>query len=170
MSDGDLRSRLAAFRAMKLRGEWLAALSAACGHPIEEQAFLEKPRTKELKEAFFSMVRDRRDAVRVCRGVDEKHRVREYFATISPAIWTRHVALFSSRDEYYGAVRVPAQWVLKNPFDIWKVTEQDLSVAAEDLSSGLCLEYNYYNRHGQYMAEGVYEVTAWGELIGKPLS
>jgi hypothetical protein len=151
---------------MKVRGDWLAGLSAACGHPIEEQVFLDTCKTKEIRDAFFSMIRDRRDVVRLNWGWDEKDRVLKYIATIPAAMWTKQVALFSSRDEYYGAVRIPASWILKNPFAVWKVTEEDLSIATEDLSSGFCLGRNYYDLEEQYVAEGVYELTAWGELIG----
>lgn len=169
MRDRDLHNSLAAYKASKVRSDWLCALSTACGNDIGENAFLDVSKTRALKIEFFAMVKGRRDAVHLCwvrEGIDGMRRDLDRlrgFSGDSPVI------LFNSNDSYYGAVWVRLAWIVRDPLSVWEVTGEDLSFTVEDLSSGFCLERNYYDLEGKYVAEGVYELTAWGSFAPEAL-
>jgi hypothetical protein len=54
--------------------------------------------------------------------------------------------------------------VLKNAEAVWRVVDEDLSITTPEGSDGLCLERNFYKDDGKYVADGIYELSAWGVL------
>lgn len=76
----------------------------------------------------------------------------------------RAVVLFHSCDKFIGAVRLDAAAIASALEAVWRVAEEDLCVATPDLSSGFCLEENYYDGDGAYVPDGVFELTAWGDF------
>lgn len=89
-----------------------------------------------------------------------------FVAKIRSAVPDQSMILFHELDDFYGAVRVYASWVLSDPLAVWAVTHGDLALAADDLSTGICIETNFYDWNGQHVPEGVYELTAWGDFAG----
>jgi hypothetical protein len=51
---------------------------------------------------------------------------------------------------------------------VWAVVRQDLCLATENLSSGLCLAFDYFSHSGDYYPEGINELTCWGEFYRDP--
>lgn len=88
-----------------------------------------------------------------------------YFHDVCIDVRTMPVVLFSSIDDLVGAIRVPADSILRNPMAVWKVVEGDLSLATEDLQHGLCLEETFYTISGEYIPEGIFEIAAWGVFV-----
>src|SRR5207249_3292230 len=72
------------------------------------------------------------------------------------------LVLFSSVDEYIGAIRLPAGVVLTRFQAVWEVVEEDFLVSTLDLGSALCVELNFYDVEGRYVRDGVFEVAGWG--------
>jgi hypothetical protein len=160
-------------RGKQIAGNWVHALEEACGIQPSAQDFLGLRETEDLKKAFFQRVRE------VASGTTVPS-LHQYWALGQLADLTmclRQLAgtvngmrarLFSSADKYIGAVRVPADRILLHPFETWRVVEEDLALVTDDLLSGLCLELNYYDTHGLYVVEGIYELTAWEALQPRP--
>jgi hypothetical protein len=162
MRSHDIKSKLDVFKIRKFRKDWLESLSRACDHVIGDDVLLGVAQTKRMRKKFFAMVKDRADVVHLGWNNTEIDAIRRYLDRLLESEGVRQVILFSKHDTLIGAVRVPAAWVLRNPFGVWKVVGEDLSFALEDLSCGVCLEWNVYDLHGRYVAQGVYELAVWG--------
>jgi len=160
-TDQKLNSALEKNRASRIRSSWTASLSQACGMEIAPEYFLSLKETTALKEAFWSKVRG--------KGCPRRFYSKKNFEQIESglkAITNGQLTsvLFSSVDKYIGAVRLPASVVFNHIQSIWKVTEEDFCVATPDLQNGICLEFNYYDERGDFIKEGVYELSLWGDF------
>lgn len=164
MDNKDLRFALDSHKANKMRESWKTDLSKACATSINDDSFLDLERTSQLKEAFFSVVKDRSVGLRMCWPTSEREHLNDYLNRLAGAVGTGMAILFSSQDRFFGAVRVPVGEVLRNLFAVWQVVEEDIALTAEDMVSGLCVEKGFYDDSGQYLKEGVYELTAWGSF------
>ena len=149
-------------KARLIRDSWVGHLIQATGALATDLSFVDVQVTLGLKVAFFEKLKS---------GRVDFHRYwpREKFADIldllSPlTLPDQKMVLFSSVDEYLGAVQLPIRLVLNNVAAVWRVVEQDLCVISDGGQSGLCLEENYYDSEGTYIKEGIYELTAWGSL------
>lgn len=158
----DMELRLRKNRGHGLATEWSRSLSAACDVAISANSFLSIERTEELKRAFFTKVKMEGQAIKAWWEKQEKEILSAHLLDMCVHVRTLPVILFSSVDQFVGAVRVPADCVLRNAMAVWEVIKEDLSLATEDLQHGLCLEENFYNLSGEYVREGLYELTAWG--------
>jgi hypothetical protein len=154
-------------RGGRLIADWSRLLSEAVGVEISTNSFLPIEHTEELKRAFFIKVVDVRERKtrKELRVNWEKRDIYNLVSRLNDlciAVGPLPVVLFSSVDQFIGAIRLPADCILRNVISVWKVVEEDLCVTTEDLQHGLCLEENYYTRLGDYKKEGVYELTLWG--------
>jgi hypothetical protein len=165
MKDNHLESALKSNRAKQILGQWKAALSSACAIQLSNDDFLGPEETAILKAQFFSKVRhEGGDTVNLNWPKGRLREVLDYLEDICIEVGESPVVLFSSVDHLIGAVRVPADRVLGNAMSVWEVVKNDLCLATEDLAGGLCVEQNYYDLQGEYVAEGVYELTGWGDF------
>jgi hypothetical protein len=162
MTDKHLHSKLNAYQANKMRSDWMKSLAKACGQPIDDSAFLPLDQTKKLKDDFFAIVKEKRNDAKQWWKISEKQQMQSFFANLAQIVGDHLVILFSFEDKNFGAVRIPASCIIRNPIQVWQITKEDLAFAFEDLSSGICLEQNFYEADGKYVAEGIYELTAWG--------
>jgi hypothetical protein len=158
----DLELRLKKNRGHRLVAEWSGSLSGACGIEISASSFLPIERTMELKRAFFTKVKARSEESSRCWDKQERDTVVSHLLNACVEVRSISVVLFSSVDQFVGAVRVPADSVLRNAMSVWEVVKEDLSLTTEDLQHGLCLEENFYTTSGDYVRGGLYELTAWG--------
>ena len=149
-------------RARKLIGPWTKALSDACNADVRSSAFLSIEETGRLRNAFFEMVKNssepmKRNWPRYDIGdlIAHTSKLREIAGQLT-------VVVFSDVDRLIGAVRLRAAAVLSHLFAVWNVVHEDLAITTADLNNGLCLELNFYTLSGQYVKEGVFEMTAWG--------
>jgi len=74
------------------------------------------------------------------------------------------VVIFHSMDSVLGALRIEAELIAESMESVWIATQEDLSFATDDLLSGICLEENFYDGSGSYVAGGVLELTSWGQF------
>lgn len=158
----DLELALRENRGRRLIADWSARLSGACGHEISASSFLSIEKTEELKVAFFTKLRDGTEALKVNWIKQEQTELLTHLLDVSVAVGALQVVLLSSVDRFIGGVYLPANCVLRNVMATWKVVEEDLSMATEDLQHGFCLEENFYTPAGHYVAEGIYDISAWG--------
>jgi hypothetical protein len=160
-SQRSLEFRLRKDRGHRLITEWSRSLSEACKVEISENSFLSLEKTEEVKRAFFIKVKEEQ-AIKAWWEKHEKETLLFHLLDICADVRTLIVILFSSVDQFIGAVRVPADSILENAMAVWEVVKEDLSLATEDLQHGLCLEENPYTPSGKYVREGMYELTIWG--------
>jgi len=158
----DLELRMRKNRGHGLATEWSRSLCAACGVEISASSFLSIKNTEELKSAFFTKVKTEAEAIKAWWEKHETETLSVHLLDLCVDVGALPVILFSSVDQFAGAVRVPADCVLRNAMAAWEVVKEDLSLATEDLQHGLCLEENVYTYSGEYVREGLYELTAWG--------
>jgi hypothetical protein len=151
----------------KLRRSWTQSLARACGYEPAPSDFLGIVETEVLKGSFFAAVKSL-GAGRGFRGywpLSESGAVASVLEDIARQTSVRHGIVFSDKDVYLGAVRLPVTAILNHAWSVWRVVGEDLTFASADLSDGLCVEINYYADRGQYVPEGVYELSAWGRLM-----
>jgi hypothetical protein len=165
----DLEFRLRNNRGRLLVADFSIALSEACGVKVAAQSFLSIQQTEELKKPFFTRVRDERERPMPYWQKQDRACVVAYCHDLGRDIGPHPVILFSSIDRYVGAVRLPADSILQNAMSVWSVVKDDLSLATEDLQNGLCLEENFYTPGGEYMRDGIFDLTAWG-IFGRDRS
>ena len=72
-------------------------------------------------------------------------------------------------DKYIGALIVNLEPILCHLEAVWDLVKEDLCVATPDIASGFCLESNFYDKNGDYISEGIFELTSWGEFTAKLL-
>lgn len=164
MADPKVTSRLDAHRALRDRASWIKRLSEACATTIAHKAFVDPHQTADLKRRFFERVGQSASAERLFLPVNEMDRAVTCLDGLGRRLSGDRVLLFHSMDAYLGAVALPAAAVLRNAVKVWDVVGEDLCIATEDISSGLCLEKNWYDDHGEHSADGVLELTTWGKL------
>jgi len=168
MHDKDLQIALNAHRINKLRENWKGDLSKACGLPISDESFLGIEETVQLKKSFFDVVKKKHSTLSICWDCNEQNYLLDYLNLLETTIKYDRVILFHSQDEFFGAVQIAMAAVLRNPLAVWQVVKDDLALASDNISSGLCVEKGYYELDGKYVAEGVYELTAWGAFALRP--
>jgi hypothetical protein len=149
-------------RGQRIVADWTRRLSLACGVEISAASFLSVEKTQELKSAFFDKVKNDRKAIKAFWERQDKDDLVAHLFDVCIDVRSLPVILFSSVDEFIGAVRVPAECILRNAMSVWRVVEEDLSLATDDLQSGLCLEENFYAPTGEYVKTGGFEIAAWG--------
>jgi hypothetical protein len=160
----ELEHRLRKNHGRRLAAEWSRSLSAASGVEISASSFISVERTEELKRAFFAKVKSEDRAMKASWEKDERETLLAHLLDTCVDVRTLEVILFNCLDRFVGAVRVPADCVLRNAMAVWQVVKEDLSMMTEDLQHGLCLEENFYAPSGEYVREGLYELTAWGKF------
>lgn len=126
--------------------------SVAWERLADSARFLDPGATSALKAAFFERVKS---------GKVDLH---GYWQPLARAARIEPVILFSSVDEYSGAVQLLLTPALLNVEIVWEVVGEDLCIATGDNQDGLCLEESDYDSDGNYLPEGMYERTAWGSL------
>jgi len=118
-------------------------------------------RTEELKNAFTKRMQSEEVSHREWYARQRNEMV-HHVRVLTLEAGALEVILFSNIDEYIGAARTRADLMLANPLRTWEFVGNDLMIATENLGSGLCLELNNYTRGGDYVKDGVYELTTWG--------
>lgn len=121
----------------------------------------------ELKNVFFAKVKSESEKSRRPWKRQDRDAVVNHLLNVAVGVSTMSAILFSSVDPYIGAVRVPADRVLRNAMSVWDVVKEDLSLTTEDVQHGLCLEENFSTPSGEHVSEGFYELTTWGLFDGK---
>jgi len=153
-------------RGHRIVATWSRRLSDACEVEISTASFLSIEKTEELKRAFFTKVKNEEETFKTYWKKQDRDGLIAQLLDKCIDVRFLPVILFSSVDQFVGAVRVPADCILRNAMSVWIVTGEDLSMATEDLQHGLCLEENYYTPTGEYVPEGAYELTTWGMFGG----
>lgn len=162
----DLALSLRKNRGQRVVGEWSVSLCRACGVQVSAIPFLSLERTEKLKRAFFERVKSESKKPKLYWEKREWSEVAAHLIGLCTHARNPAVILFSSIDEFVGAVRIPADAVLKNALPVWEVVKDDLCLTTEDLQHGLCLEENFYTPSGNHVREGFFELTAWGQFTG----
>jgi hypothetical protein len=155
-------------RGKLLLPEWVKGFAEASGLTLTPNDFLPLDETEQLKRRFVERLQEE-DVSYGEWPVRDRDDVIGYLRALSAVAGHLNVVLFSSADEFIGAARVWSDAVLAQPIKTWDVVEADLSLATEDLASGLCLEMNYYTRNHEYVKDGVYALTRWGVFSAEPL-
>jgi hypothetical protein len=158
----ELEKRLRKNRGRQLFADWSQSLSAACGIEIAPSSFLSIEETEKLKTAFLARVKLESRAGTITWFKNEKTDLVSHLVDLCDHAGSLSVILFNKLDQFIGAPLVPADCVLRNVLEVWDVVEEDLDLASKNLDHGLCLEVNFYTPLGQYIKEGVYEMTTWG--------
>jgi hypothetical protein len=148
----------------RLIADWSRSLSAASGIEIRSDSLLSIEQTQVLKRAFFIKVKSESQRRRLTWERPAWEHLLAHLLDVCINVRTMPIVLFSSIDQFIGAIRLPADCVLRNVLAIWEVVGEDLSLTTDDLQHGLCLEENFYTPSGDYMKEGVYELIAWGRF------
>jgi hypothetical protein len=86
----------------------------------------------------------------------------EYLDNLASILVDQQVILFHSQDKFFGAVRIPAVAVFHNIMAVWEIVKEDIAMVTEDNNNGICIEKSYYDRSGNYYADGIYEFSRWG--------
>lgn len=159
------RRELARQEGLKLIPGRIRALHKASGVQVKPADFITPEETLVLREGFFENVKKwhyahypthwRRDEIR---------KVALTLQVIAGKVGSKRAVLLSHDDNLSGAVRLPADRILKRFMHVWEIVGQDLCLTTEDLGSGLCLEVNYTERFGAGADEGIYELTVWGDF------
>jgi hypothetical protein len=152
-------------RGSQIRQLWEATLEQACGLTLKRTDFIGIDETLQLKEKFFDRVKSRQDVVHLYYQRNEFDKIQSRLKNLARRLGVKPLILFSSTDKFIGAIRAPAVSILENAEAVWEVVGEDLSLTSSDVRHGLCLERNYYGERGRYVEEGVYEITAWGDLV-----
>jgi hypothetical protein len=150
-------------RGKKIRSTFLRDLSMSCGVEVDEIHFLNVEDTQSLKAEFIEKVKSSVGTFHDHWPKQDWMKLASTLENLATSLGDQSVVLFSNVDQYIGAVRIQARYVLLHPEATWRVVGEDLSIRS-DHDGGLCLEENFYTRCGEYLREGVYEVTAWGNL------
>lgn len=164
MANEDLRFALEAYKAERKREAWKRDLSKASRLSISDCAFLAPDQTCQLRKKFFDIVKGENVGFRKCWPDSEKNRLSDYVGYLAASIEDSFAVLFNSQDAFFGAVRVPVATVLQNLYPVWRVVEEDIALASEDMVTGLCIERGFYDENGMYVKDGVYELVAWGRF------
>lgn len=143
--------------------QWKSAFEAAANQSVTFDSFLDLEETERLRAGFFDKVRDFNCRHRFAMN-DDFGKMTSDLQSIMARPDGRRVVLFHSKDKFIGALKVDAETVLSALEAIWRIVEEDLCVATIDLSSGFCLERNYYDEAGEYFSNGVLELTTWGDF------
>ena len=146
--------------------DWIKAFEAAAKVTITPDNFLDLDKTEELRISFFDHVRNfegnpqfaSTSALRDLK-LDLQNRLSQ--------VDNFEVALFHSMDQFVGALLTQVNIILNNLEPIWGVVEEDLCLATLDLTSGICLEQNFYGPNANYFPDGLLELTCWGKFAGK---
>lgn len=152
-------------RGRAIIADWSSALSKACGLDIRALSFLDPDITAEVNREFISVLRQNQTTTtRLFWPKHAKNDVVAHLLNTSQRVTGMQVVLFSSVDEFIGGVELPAELVLRNAEAVWKVVDADLSVVTRDFAHGMCLEESQYASDGEYIRDGIYEMTAWGRF------
>jgi hypothetical protein len=141
--------------------QWMTKLATACGQKIESDRFLELDKVELIRASFLKSLQERRTSSVWWEAADVDS-VTQHLSRLARQIGAIPVILFSNLDNALGVGGLPADCILLNAFAVWTVVENDLNVVTETLRDGLCLELNYYTPSGDYVADGVYELSTWG--------
>jgi hypothetical protein len=148
-------------RGEKMRRDWVARLKQASACNISPEHFLPLEQTESLKKVFFEKTMAK-DVMRQHFASGSLDKLADALMNLSISARLMPVILFSSVDQYLGAVQLPASVALSNFLAIWKVVEEDFCISTLDSKNGLCLERNFYDEGGNHVKDGVYELIAWG--------
>jgi hypothetical protein len=168
--DGPRRISLARreSRGRALLSDWLERFNSVTGTPLSPGALLSLDATEQLKRAFVNHLRSGEFHYREWPTA-QKDDLLGFLRGLSRHVGSLDVVLFSDVDEYIGAARVRTDAVLEHPMRLWEFVGNDLALATPDLSSGLCVEMNYYTSEGEYNRDGIYSVTGWGAFGVTPV-
>lgn len=145
-----------------IRPQWIESLENTCGfHPAVDD-FLSLKETERLKEAFYDKIKNGTSIFRENCAKDDFDKIIHLLHDKCIDIYALPVILFSDIDQYIGAVQLPCKYVLTNIENIWKLVKEDIAITTLDVKNGLCLELNFYSINGDYVKEGIYELTTWG--------
>lgn len=151
-------------KGLQLKDKWIAKLQETGDIKILPEDILTIAETDRLKKSFFERIKN---------GNDVEHKNWSYVQISDQVSFLRvlginlkniSVIVFSSADKYIGAIRLPMVYVFTHLDEIWDVVGEDLCVTTDDLISGFCFEFNFYTESGEYVKEGVYKSSVWGEF------
>lgn len=161
MCEENLRQRLKRAQVQKRAEAWRQSLSSATGYHVSANDHLAANPTNHLKQAFLASLRQA-TCQRMNCPCNQRDLLNASLQQLMSDVPNIKVVLFHNLDDAIGAVEIPCHGVLGHPFETWDVVGNDLTIVTPDLSSGLCLEMNYYDLTGEYQTNGVYEVAYWG--------
>jgi hypothetical protein len=159
----EMESRLRQNRARRIVDGWSLDLGNACGIAVARSAFLSPEDSSVLKTCFIEKLTDPGTEKTWWRQ-QEKPLLLKHLHYLSDAVGAMPIILFSSVDSLLGAVRLPADLILRNVVAVWSVVQEDLCIATEDLADGLCLEQNFHTPDGDFHKGGVFELSVWGRF------
>jgi hypothetical protein len=159
-----LKLALAANRGRAILDQWSRSLGVACGRSIRHEDFVSIDRTRQLKEQFADRLKQQDSSHRLFWNKDDVMSLHRHLSEVSSAVCGMEIVLFSSVDQFIGAVRMSAKQVLQNAASVWAVVGEDLSLASESMDDGMCLEESFYRSDGEYVHDGLYELTTWGRF------
>jgi hypothetical protein len=144
----------------RLRPEWVASFRRVTGTTLNDTDFLTLEESDTLRNAFAMNA----------KAPETTHRywpARTSFSEIVRAIvgLAEHpepVVVFHRADSQIGAILLPPDEVLKDAENLRELLGGDISLMTKDARNGLCLEKTFYEADGEYVTDGVWELTAWG--------
>jgi hypothetical protein len=156
----DLRLRLRQERAVRQQSRWVKSFQVATGCKIDEHAPLPFPSAVKLHDLFFARLKDG-------VGVVTKE-VRANERNVLVAQLARRIPLLPKQDAFllFGdepiAVRLELDLILRMADRLWNFVKDEIALATEDATAGLCIEITYYDNSGRYAKEGFCSASAWG--------
>ena len=152
-------------RGSRILGPWVAKFVEASGIKISSNNFLTLEKTEALKQSFFEKIKIDKNIVHKSWPVDRLKEIMSLIGDLTISYHDVSVVLFSSVDQYIGAICLKVSEIFPNLEAIWNVIGEDLSVTTEDLKSGICLESNFYTETGEYRKDGVFKSSTWGSFV-----
>jgi len=146
--------------------EWLRRVGDAIGVAVDKSDVFDLDKTDQLRSLLSDRVRRGGDRKRFfsIAALDD---VFVELESLGRETARSPVVLLHSSESCIGGLRVSADTALSHARGLWRVVGEDLQFITEDATSGLCLERNYYGAAGEYVSDGVLELTTWGRFNPK---
>lgn len=165
MSDNPrLHDAVARNRGRQILPLWMDKFRGITGHNIECTDFIDTSRTRQMKEAFFERVKAQTGCCAREWHARDFSEVLSLLKEMSYCVGSVEVVLFSDVDSYIGALRVQSTLVLTYADKLMDLVKEDLCFASEDMSLGMCIEFNYHSEGGEYSRDGFYRLVTWGDF------
>lgn len=144
---------------IRLRPEWILFFLRITGMRLKDTDFLSLEETDTLTSVF----------AKKAKASYSTHRYwpantpwREIDDTVVNLVEKQQLFIvFHRADAQIGALVLSAKEILNYTENLRELLG-DISLMTKDGSKGLCLEKPYYDSNGDYVAEGVWELTTWG--------
>ena len=139
---------------------WISSFCQITGASITNADFLFLEETDILRNIFAQNVK-KAGALHIYWPINTSYP--EIERTICHLAEQRErIVLFHKADSQIGALFLSVNDILKNTDNLRELLGGDISFITKDGTNGLCLERTFYDGKGGYIADGIWELTAWG--------